>query len=367
MNNTYLNVNNDISNTETDSELDSEYNDVFIDSSSNNSNSNINTNIDVNQNNHIKLLCNYFEVDTRRESNKPFRKSYFTLSMIVITTTFFIYGYVSGGYHASFDLINVSSTGVPNNLPLAFVSITSYPDCKDIRLEIWRLLSYQLVHGYIVHLVLNMFSLLLYGLILEPHITNKYGRLELMIVYFMSIIFGALGQNYINGYIGIVGCSAGVYGLFGLMISLIITSGLTSFVLFLCRIMICFQILFEVILFLCVYDVSISYVAHFCGLMIGLSISCIFHIFSDKNKYTKYDCSIILFGLSLFIFEVTFLLYYYITQFPPQFNLNPTFNKAYIRSACCYDMFNMNSFNNSMTFDYIKQKYVCSDVSLIKN
>jgi membrane associated rhomboid family serine protease len=75
--------------------------------------------------------------------------------------------------------------------------------------DIYRLITYSFVHSGILHIGFNMLILWQLGTMLEPAI----GRLQFGIIYFVSVLSGALGALILEPNVGTVGASGGVFGL----------------------------------------------------------------------------------------------------------------------------------------------------------
>jgi len=82
--------------------------------------------------------------------------------------------------------------------------------------EIWQLLSYSFLHGSVLHLLLNMYALWLFGSRME----NVWGSGSFTFYYFFCVIGAALVQLYIategaleGSIYPTVGASGGVFGL----------------------------------------------------------------------------------------------------------------------------------------------------------
>jgi membrane associated rhomboid family serine protease len=75
--------------------------------------------------------------------------------------------------------------------------------------DVWRLVTYSFVHSGIIHIGFNLFILWQLGSMLEPAI----GRLQFGVIYFVSVLSGALGSLLIDPNVGTVGASGGVFGL----------------------------------------------------------------------------------------------------------------------------------------------------------
>lgn len=75
--------------------------------------------------------------------------------------------------------------------------------------EFWRLISHAFVHSGIIHIGFNMLILWQLGTMLEPAI----GRIQFAVIFFVSVLSGALGALMLDPNVGTVGASGGVFGL----------------------------------------------------------------------------------------------------------------------------------------------------------
>ena len=83
----------------------------------------------------------------------------------------------------------------------------------------WRLLSCLFVHAGLSHLLLNMFSLWLLGLLVE----DRVGPLRLLLVYLACGVGGGLASlAWHTDGINSVGASGAIFGLYGLLLVLLI-------------------------------------------------------------------------------------------------------------------------------------------------
>ncbi|XP_055709471.1 protein rhomboid-like [Phlebotomus papatasi] len=73
--------------------------------------------------------------------------------------------------------------------------------------EIWRLLSYTLLHQNSVHLALNVVIQIFLGIPLE----HEQGHWRVFLVYFGGAVAGALGTSVFEPNILLIGASAGIY------------------------------------------------------------------------------------------------------------------------------------------------------------
>jgi membrane associated rhomboid family serine protease len=77
--------------------------------------------------------------------------------------------------------------------------------------EWWRIITSGFLHAGFGHLFVNMFSLYVLGLILEPAV----GRLRFGVIYFVSLISGSFGALLLSPMSPTVGASGAVFGLMG--------------------------------------------------------------------------------------------------------------------------------------------------------
>ncbi|XP_011182259.2 protein rhomboid-like [Zeugodacus cucurbitae] len=79
----------------------------------------------------------------------------------------------------------------------------------DRRLEIWRYVSYMLLHANWFHLSFNVATQLVYGLPLEW----VHGSARIAIIYLAGVFAGSLGTSVVDSDVCLVGASGGVYAL----------------------------------------------------------------------------------------------------------------------------------------------------------
>ncbi|MDR6416652.1 rhomboid family intramembrane serine protease [Pseudarthrobacter sulfonivorans] len=104
---------------------------------------------------------------------------------------------------------------------LAFANIFAAPEFGQF--EPWRMLTAAFLHsqGFILHIVLNMYMLWIFGQALEP----LMGRARFLALYLISAVGGSVGYLALTpGYepgvplTGVVGASGAIFGLFGAML-----------------------------------------------------------------------------------------------------------------------------------------------------
>ncbi|MGI4884653.1 MAG: rhomboid family intramembrane serine protease [Janthinobacterium lividum] len=87
----------------------------------------------------------------------------------------------------------------------------------------WRLLTSVFVHGGVTHLLLNSLSLWLLGVLLEARV----GAARLLAAYLASGVAGSLATLwYHRGGINSVGASGAIFGLYGLLLALLLSKKL---------------------------------------------------------------------------------------------------------------------------------------------
>lgn len=78
--------------------------------------------------------------------------------------------------------------------------------------EPWRLLTTALVHGSIFHVLLNMYTLWIFGQLLE----QLLGRGRYLALYLLSALAGSLGVLFLSDpFTPVVGASGAIFGLMG--------------------------------------------------------------------------------------------------------------------------------------------------------
>ncbi|TFC09516.1 rhomboid family intramembrane serine protease [Cryobacterium algoritolerans] len=118
------------------------------------------------------------------------------------TVTYGIIGVTFAVYVVQF-LLGGSITGL-----LLYAGAYSYP----ANFEPWRMLTTALVHGSILHVALNMYTLWIFGQILE----GMLGRGRYFALYILSGLAGSLGVLFLaDPGVPVVGASGAIFGLMG--------------------------------------------------------------------------------------------------------------------------------------------------------
>jgi membrane associated rhomboid family serine protease len=118
-----------------------------------------------------------------------------TYSIIAVTLLLFVLQLIPG-------------LGVTN--ALLYAGAYSYP----VDFEPWRMITSVFVHstGFIFHVLLNMYTLWIFGQILE----RMLGRGRFLALYLLSGLAGSLGVLFLaDPYVAVVGASGAIFGLMG--------------------------------------------------------------------------------------------------------------------------------------------------------
>ncbi|MFW9882585.1 MAG: rhomboid family intramembrane serine protease [Candidatus Thorarchaeota archaeon] len=141
--------------------------------------------------------------------------------------------------------------------------------------EIWRLFTAMFFHGDLIHLISNMFALLLFGATVE---TNKnITKIQYLIIYFSSGLIGNLFSLLLLPLNSIsLGASGAIFGLIGVAFIMVATD--YQPLLFLALIYVSFFILTS-------FTPGINYWAHLFGLLGGILFGYLFYIRKRKIKF----------------------------------------------------------------------------------
>lgn len=157
---------------------------------------------------------------------------------------------------------------------------------SDRRQEAWRFISYMFVHAGVEHIVGNLIMQLLLGIPLE--LVHK--GFEVGMIYMAGVLAGSLASSIFDPLSALVGASGGVYALIGgyfmnavvnfrEMIPLLGVFRILAIVIF---VLTDFGFAFYRRFATDEDDMKVSFVAHFGGIVAGMTIGYVF--FSDYNK-----------------------------------------------------------------------------------
>ena len=86
-------------------------------------------------------------------------------------------------------------------------------------LELWRLVTSMFLHGDVLHIFSNMFSLLIFG----SYVELSFSKYEFVLIYFISGILGSLLTVFLLPLNTIsLGASGAIFGLIGAVLSIFI-------------------------------------------------------------------------------------------------------------------------------------------------
>ena len=170
------------------------------------------------------------ELQPQEEQQQPINKChrcirstpYFTLIQCILVILFYtlgIYGIVGDKIDLSVQPLSAQgpqspkcAPGVDKHCQYQYFKVASYwDDCADKTKQYYRLFSYQYAHGGLLHIGMNVVSLLGFGSSFEIMV----GPWCTFLFYELSAVFGALAWSWAYPYEGIVGMSCGIYGIIG--------------------------------------------------------------------------------------------------------------------------------------------------------
>ena len=272
-------------------------------------------------------LRSYYSIHIHNE-NKNF--IYIIFNLLVWTS------YVTGLFY----LDNMSIEKVsPNYHPFFFGIVSYYPDCKDLRLELWRFFTMSFVHANIKHISCNTVVLFPLMYIVE----SSYNYKVTLLIYGLVSLFSGITYSYLHPYTKVIGCSHIVFAYTGsLLADYIINYKHMDKVMKKMLLFIIFLIItIEIIGFFFIKVDNVAYLFHWLGFFYGLVISLTFM----WDKITKkYNFKFILIGSNILSILSVFFIYNYITNWTPQ-NINLLGNN--ISNNCCYQKFNYNRIQNN--------------------
>lgn len=119
-----------------------------------------------------------------------------------------------------FFLIGLAGAGfAPYNLHGFEYFGANAADITQTHGQWWRLLSYQFMHEGFLHLIGNMFTLLMIGVYLEPLL----GRTRFLLFYLICGMAGGLLSIYSHPFRWSVGASGSILGMYGVFLALLTT------------------------------------------------------------------------------------------------------------------------------------------------
>ena len=301
----------------------------------------INEQSNENNNNNIMIESSATNNNVIYTFNRNGLLSYYIHSkhtnFIYIIFNLFIWtSYVTG----LFFLDEMSTDKVsPNYHPFFFGIVSYYPDCRDVRLELWRFFTMSFVHANIKHIICNTIIMFPLMYIIE----SSYNYKLVLLLYTLVSLYSGVTYSYFYPYTKVIGCSHIVFAYTGsLLADYAINSKYMDKIM---KKMLLFTIFIvialEIISFFYIKVENVAYLFHWLGFFYGLIISLTFMWDKRTNKYNfKF---LFIFSNILSMLSV-FFIYTYITNWTPQ-NIN--FLENNISNSCCYQLFNDNRIQNN--------------------
>lgn len=295
---------------------------------------------------YIDILQNYFDFSNVK------RYSYSTIVIFSLAWVFYIYGIFEIGWNKVH--FSLSTPLSPPNESFIFASISHFPNCNDIRYQVWRIISYQFVHEGLQHIGGNTFVGLLYGMLLESYIIG--GHFSVLIVNQLGVIFGALAYSYLFPYGTIVGNSSGFYAFIGCNISMLIMDyeNMDKLAILISFSILIFQTISDILSYFFMYNSNTAYIAHVGGYIIGLSFGLAIYMYK-KSKWKRF---LAFCGLIIFTSEIGFLIYHYSKIWPPHI-VESSFRVKEDASSCCSWLFDTME-ATGLTKSVVEESLECS-------
>lgn len=143
------------------------------------------------------------------ENNKVYEKTFkpkkLAVTPMIIIACVIMFGvtiFVQG-----FDAIK----GITRDTAIS-LGATLMPNVKNG--EIWRLITHMFLHGDIIHLLMNMYSLYILGTQMETFI----GKVKFILVYIISGIVGGMLSLALDGTVPSLGASGAIFGIMGALL-----------------------------------------------------------------------------------------------------------------------------------------------------
>ncbi len=156
-------------------------------------------------------------------------------------------------------------------------------------------------HSNLIHFSVNIFILLLFGLLLEKNL----GSILFLIIYLFAGFFGNLVQSFFNPDAFVLGASGALYGLFGALLMKEPLMNIKIFFLIKIPMILFFSSFFFLSIFLenlfLESNISSAFISHLIGFLIGILIIGIFY---NETIEVFYNWIIIFLGFWIIKFSV---------------------------------------------------------------
>jgi membrane associated rhomboid family serine protease len=296
----------------------------------------------------------------------PLSPPYFTAAIILLHLLVFLYGLSLIGFE-NFHLSLTSPISLPNR-QLIFLPIGTWPDCQNLKSQFWRLLSHQFVHAGLVHLLSNQCMTILFGFFVEI----SHGFWKTLLIYEFGILSGVLFHSACLPYLGLMGCSHGVYALYGASVALAFSSvppfSTSSTYRFTVLFSIVIQILSDIFAFLFYFNPAVGYMAHIGGFITGFLLSLVCLLPSQFNQWKGWRVALSLLALIAYLVPMIVIVDRYLAAWPPQTLIPLRLYQWIVHNqndgGCCEDMFDMiNSPHTNASLaqqmERVQEQYYC--------
>lgn len=233
---------------------------------------------------------------------------------------------------------------INNNSKLTLLTTSYYPECKDIRNQIWRLITSNFIHIDLNHLLGNSLFLFPLMIICEKIIDKIY----ILFIIFIGCITSSLYLYFIIPYYEVLGSSGIVFDLLGILFGYTILNfdSLNFYFIIMNAFIISLLVGLEIISYLVHYNDNVAYAGHWFSFLSGLILSSYLLPAKKENNYKIYYRSFCLF---IYLFGTIFLIIDY-TKWPKYYSYNELFQHKDINN-CCYELFKYLKSNNTNTRD----------------
>ena len=189
---------------------------------------------------------------------------------------------------------------------------------------------------------------------------HPFHSLSFVFVYHLSLIFGVLGFTFLWPFQGLIGASPAAYGLLGACLSLVMffRPYLDSFVAFCLPFILLAHIAGDILLYIYQFNENIGYASHFFGALTGFLFVSSFSVFHHKTYLNGFVSVISSISLGLLL---TYLLYAYLSYFPPLIKHFEVFDNYSNDDGCCARYFDLLSAHPQYPDSFVKSKSFCSN------
>jgi membrane associated rhomboid family serine protease len=165
-----------------------------------------------------------------------------------------------------------------------------YPPYTSI--EPWRMLTYIFVHGGILHILFNMYSLFVLG----PELERLVGRWRFSVLFLLSGIGGSVAVLLSSPNSAVIGASGAIFGLFGAYFVIARHLGANSR-----------QLIIVIVINLAIgfFIPGIAWQAHVGGLVIGALVA--FVLVRTRDRQKRGIQQLLLAGVFVLLLIATFI------------------------------------------------------------